>query len=558
MVFTSGPLRPVNRVFFERLAKDPLLHLLAIVVEENQRPRGHSASSFLSGFRDGGWRWPLFNLATELGSLVGRIGHLFLNLTHPATRPQDSYEDVQREIGIRVYRVSNIQSEQSVTLIQSLRPQLGVTVGGRLFSEPVISIPVYGTLRLQTSRTTQFDDDGSVGYWEMLAGEPSIGITIHYTLSQGHPGFVISETAIPIEECDTLESLQIKADISGAKLYHDTIRRIASGEWGGARPNIVSQITQQPPPNNLSLYLLRRRLRRQAEKRMPLFRTWPSWPVRIRLLLQYLLVLPWLLYARQRFAKQGKAPISILCYHAVGNRPINHLCLPLEKFVQHIEFIRRHYELISLDDAVSRVRSGRNEKLAVAITFDDGYRETHWAVQYLAYFGIPACFFVSAGHVQDESLFEHDLRAGFRNALPMSAAEVQILGANGMVVGSHGMYHEDFGKIETATADHVLHQSCNLIREITGREPVHFSFPVGQRKRNMTHETFALAQKYYPYVYSAYGGYNFPSQDRSHFLRLYGETDALGLVMVMNGYTGFRAVLNGDAWGLTTLSLSPY
>lgn len=56
----------------------------------------------------------------------------------------------------------------------------------------------------------------------------------------------------------------------------------------------------------------------------------------------------------------------------------------------------------------------------------------------------------------------------------------------------------------------------------------------------------------------ACGGYNFPDKNRRYFLRRGHPADLLELAMVMDGYTGFRDCLSGNAWGLKTNRLSPY
>src|SRR5947208_2544744 len=106
--------------------------------------------------------------------------------------------------------------------------------------------------------------------------------------------------------------------------------------------------------------------------------------------------------------------------------------------------------------------------------------------------GIPAAFFGSIGHVCADRPFEHDLRRGFVEAHPMSETEVRRLAAQGFVVGSHGLYHEDFGTLDTVAAERVLAQSRRMIGEVTGRVPLHFSFPKGQ-VANMPEESITLA-----------------------------------------------------------------
>jgi peptidoglycan/xylan/chitin deacetylase (PgdA/CDA1 family) len=140
----------------------------------------------------------------------------------------------------------------------------------------------------------------------------------------------------------------------------------------------------------------------------------------------------------------------------------------------------------------------------------------------------------------------------------MREAEVRALVSDGFLIGSHGLYHEDFGCLDPAIADRVLRESRRLIGEVTGQAPEHFAFPHGQRGVNIGRESFVLSARHYRYVYSAYGGYNFPSKERRHFLRVGGNMDVLELAMVMTGYTGFRQCLAGDAWGLRTDELLPY
>ncbi|HUF92364.1 MAG TPA: polysaccharide deacetylase family protein, partial [Candidatus Limnocylindria bacterium] len=166
--------------------------------------------------------------------------------------------------------------------------------------------------------------------------------------------------------------------------------------------------------------------------------------------------------------------------------------------------------------------------------------------------------FISIGHVLDGSSFAHDSQRGFTDARPMTATDVRRLTSEGFLIGSHGVHHEDFGTLDAGQADRVLAESRRLIGEVSGQLPEHFSFPKGKRGTNITAHTFGLALKHYRYVHSAYGGYNVPSTDRRHFVRIGNPVDRLDLAMLMDGYTGARAVLAGDAWGMRTNDFHPY
>jgi peptidoglycan/xylan/chitin deacetylase (PgdA/CDA1 family) len=296
------------------------------------------------------------------------------------------------------------------------------------------------------------------------------------------------------------------------------------------------------------VWQLERRLARQAAERTPSLRERPSRLVRARLLLQYALLSPLLLSLRQRLGARRRMPVCILFYHLVANRPLNHMCLPLEEFVGQLEFLRRYTRLVSLEGAAVLDARG-NASPAVAITFDDGYRDNAWAVEYLEAFGIPATFFVSIGHVLERRPFEHDRRRAFTDAEPMRIEDVRALAQRGFEVGSHGLFHEDFGALDSKEAARVLAESRRLLAEVTGQVPERFSFPKGRWGENITAEGLALAARHYRHLYSAYGGYNFPDGGRRHYLRHANPHDLLELAMILDGYTGFRECLSGNAWG---------
>jgi len=141
VVFTSGPLIPVNSVFLERLSKDPLLDLRGIIVDEYRGPRKNLAQRVLKSLREERLPWLAFKLRSRLEALVERLALRFFEALHPRVSPQESYEAFEKSTGVPVYRVADIHSEQSLKLIRSLAPQLGVILGGRILRDTVISIP---------------------------------------------------------------------------------------------------------------------------------------------------------------------------------------------------------------------------------------------------------------------------------------------------------------------------------------------------------------------------------------------------------------------------------
>src|SRR5258708_39833856 len=73
--------------------------------------------------------------------------------------------------------------------------------------------------------------------------------------------------------------------------------------------------------------------------------------------------------------------VVFLCYHGVTKRPARSSADPkglhvnYRRFSAHLDFLQRHYKIISLGDYIN-ARSGRLRlpSYSAALTFDDGFR----------------------------------------------------------------------------------------------------------------------------------------------------------------------------------------
>ncbi|MBN1209685.1 MAG: polysaccharide deacetylase family protein [Myxococcaceae bacterium] len=97
----------------------------------------------------------------------------------------------------------------------------------------------------------------------------------------------------------------------------------------------------------------------------------------------------------------GPRPI-ILFYHKVQRRPVGtwgEEVLDLEAFKQHMAFLSREYEPIPLSELVAALQGKiPMPDRAVAITFDDGYRNNlRLAAPILRHYRVPATLFISTG-----------------------------------------------------------------------------------------------------------------------------------------------------------------
>jgi len=110
--------------------------------------------------------------------------------------------------------------------------------------------------------------------------------------------------------------------------------------------------------------------------------------------------------------KRKSLPVLILIYHSILENPdreinkdrtLNH---PVYNFVREMKFLKKYFDVVSLDEAVDYIAGNRATKRpVVAITFDDGYENNYrFAFPALKSMNIPATIFLAAGFVDTDKL----------------------------------------------------------------------------------------------------------------------------------------------------------
>lgn len=111
-------------------------------------------------------------------------------------------------------------------------------------------------------------------------------------------------------------------------------------------------------------------------------------------------------YARRaaRWAKRRVVPSgAILMYHRIADERLDpwRLCVSPENFAEHLQLLRAaRVRLMTVADLAASLATGVVPRRAVAITFDDGYRDNLDAgLPLLEQFEAPATLFVASGYV---------------------------------------------------------------------------------------------------------------------------------------------------------------
>src|SRR5579872_5673753 len=82
----------------------------------------------------------------------------------------------------------------------------------------------------------------------------------------------------------------------------------------------------------------------------------------------------------RRWLAPGAPEAAILCYHRVFDASFNRwgLALSPEFFQEHLEYLTRHYTLLSLTRLAALLRERKAPDRSVVLTFDDGYADNLW------------------------------------------------------------------------------------------------------------------------------------------------------------------------------------
>jgi peptidoglycan/xylan/chitin deacetylase (PgdA/CDA1 family) len=231
------------------------------------------------------------------------------------------------------------------------------------------------------------------------------------------------------------------------------------------------------PPNKTSHFT---ELERRLRKHLPIKK-------RLSMLLKEMIVGP---LARVLPKTNDMDLISFLFYHNV---------LDDEKisFGHQLKYLKRHGEIISLDQAIAIFEE--KKKIGgryFCITFDDGFKScVKNALPILADNKCPAAFFIPTDYIGTDKNRDQEIVNGFfrRTEYPASVTfefmnwtDCRQLANAGMVIGSHTCSHARLSNLTTREARVEMSRSKQKIEDTLGISCRHFCAPYGRPGRDLS------------------------------------------------------------------------
>jgi peptidoglycan/xylan/chitin deacetylase (PgdA/CDA1 family) len=184
----------------------------------------------------------------------------------------------------------------------------------------------------------------------------------------------------------------------------------------------------------------------------------------------------------------------VVAFHRVSDAYRDGLTCSVKDFESFCRFFVRHFTVIPLSEMVSRMESGQSLSGALAITFDDGYRDNYeLAAPILRSLGLPATFFVVTDFIESKTVAWWD-----SECVPpppwMDWAHVRQLHEDGFEIGAHTRTHANLGEVTGGNAEREIAGSRREIEERLGTPVRLFSYPYG-RSENITEANRELVRR---------------------------------------------------------------
>jgi methionyl-tRNA formyltransferase len=137
---------------------------------------------------------------------------------------------VLRRENVTVIELGDINSEESITKLKALEPDLIVSMGAsQKFGPAVLEFPRFACLNVHSGELPRYRGMLTV-FWQLYEGRDYTVPTVHIMDEKLDAGPIIKSTRCPLDKHDSLYEATVKTKVCAARLLVDVLGMYASGE----------------------------------------------------------------------------------------------------------------------------------------------------------------------------------------------------------------------------------------------------------------------------------------------------------------------------------------
>lgn len=174
----------------------------------------------------------------------------------------------------------------------------------------------------------------------------------------------------------------------------------------------------------------------------------------------------------------------VVAFHRVRNDAdlSDSLTIDSRTFESYCQFFKRFFNVVPLAELVETLHARRAPHRALAITFDDGYRDNfQYAAPILERLGLPATFFVVSRWIGTSVVPFWDRDRGVQYPW-MTWDQLHQLHRGGFSIGAHTRTHVDLGAVSGDDAQQEIAGAREDLEQALGTAVQTFAYPFGGRE----------------------------------------------------------------------------
>jgi hypothetical protein len=190
---------------------------------------------------------------------ISQCGDGYRALLSPGLRRFPTLQEIATYYHAPLIEVDNINSGRSMDLLKTWRPDIIVSLGDRIIKRHILAIPRLGILNAHSSLLPKYRGTATE-FWQLVNGETSTGVTIHWMAERVDEGAVLIQREWPIPPAADHWQLRLASQFLRLPMWREAIRLAIAGDPGRPQGTSDQPTFGMPRLEDLyNYYILRRR-----------------------------------------------------------------------------------------------------------------------------------------------------------------------------------------------------------------------------------------------------------------------------------------------------------